>query len=104
MCSKAKEASMSYQRVQILLTTEQYRALKRQARIRGATMSALVREMVARGLEAGEDWIERTRRVTREMLETRGGEPMGIDAVELIREMREERADAIEPFTYAGRS
>ena len=95
---------MPYQRVQILLTAEQYRTLKRQARRRGATMSALVREMVARELEAGEDWIERTRRVTREMLEARGGKPMGMDAVELVRQMREERADAIEPFTDAGRS
>lgn len=95
---------MSYQRVQILLTTEQYHKLKRKARRQGVTMSALVRQMVERGLEGGEDWIERTRRVTREMLEARGGKPMGLDAVELIRQMREERADAIEPFTDAGRS
>lgn len=95
---------MPYRRVQILLTPEQYRTLKRQARRRGVTMSALVREMVARRLAVEEDWIERTRRVTREMLEARGGKPMGMDAVELVRQMREERADANEPFTDAGRS
>lgn len=95
---------MPYQRVQILLTGEQYRALKRRARRQGVTMSSLVREMVAQGLAAEEDWVARTRRVTREMLEARGGKPMGMDAVELVRQMREERADAIEPFAVANRS
>ena len=95
---------MSYQRVQILLTPEQYRALKRMAQRRRESLSALVRALVQKGLEQErEDWVERTRRVTRALLEARGGKPIAFDAVELVRSLREERADALAPWTDAGR-
>ena len=96
---------MPYQRVQILLTPEQHRALKRLAQRRRESLSALVRELVQKGLEKErEDWVERTRRVTRALLEARNGKPIPVDAVELVRSLREERADALAPWTDADRA
>ena len=96
---------MSYQRVQVLLTPEQYRALKRLAQRRRESLSAVVRDLVQRGLEEEkEDWIERTRRITQALLEARGGKPIPVDAVALIREIREERAHAVAPQADAHRA
>jgi len=95
---------VSYRRVQLLLTPEQHRTLKRLARQRRKSISALVREIIARELQQeNEDWIERTRRVTQDMLAKRGGKPIAVDAVELIRGLREERSDAIAPWATTHR-
>jgi len=95
---------VSYHRVQLLLTPEQHRELKRLARQRRASISALVREMIARELQQkNEDWIERTRRVTQDLLAKRGGKPIAVDAAELVRGLREERSDAIAPWATTRR-
>ena len=95
---------MSYHRVQLLLTPEQHRELKRLARQRRESISALVREMIARGLQQeSEDWIEHTRRVTQNLLAKQGGKPLAVDAVELVRDLREERSDAIAPWATTRR-
>ncbi len=97
---------MAYHRVQLLLTHEQHRKLKQLARLRKTSVSALVREFVERGLQEetarGEaDWIERTRRVTQALLEARGGKPIEVDPVQLLREIREERGHALAPWVEA---
>ena len=98
---------MSYQRVQILLTPEQYRRLKRLAHLRRKSLSAVVRELLQQGLEnlptAGQPreadltWLERTHQTVQHMLKVRGGKPVAADAVEIIRSIREERADELAP-------
>ena len=91
---------MSYRRVQLLLTPEQHGALKRLARQRRTSVSALVREMVARGLaQERVDWIARTRQVTQALLDARRDQPAQVvDAVDLVRSLREERGDALAPW------
>ncbi len=98
---------MSYQRVQILLTPEQYRRLKRLAHHRRQSLSAVVRELIQQGLEnlptagppreADLTWLERTHQTVQRMLDARGGKPLAVDAVELTRSIREERADELAP-------
>ena len=97
---------MSYQRVQILLTPEQYRRLKRLAHLQRQSLSSVVRELIQQGLEnlpasgqpreADLSWLEQTHQAVQRMLEARG-EPIAADAVELIRSIREERADELAP-------
>ena len=98
---------MSYQRVQILLTPEQYRRLKRLAHLQRQSLSSVVRELIQQGLEnlpiagrpreADLSWLEQTHQAVQRMLEARGGEPIAADAVELIRSIREERANELAP-------
>ena len=93
---------MTLVRTQILLTEEQVRRLRRLAQEQGTSMYALVRQALDQALagldEEKEDWVARTRRVTRALLEARGGKPIPGDAVELVRSLREERADALAPW------
>ena len=94
---------MSVTRMQILLTEEQARALRAMAQAQGKSISALVREMVERGLQEERERLlaqqhralERVRAVRRE-LEAAGVAPLSTDeVVEIIRQMREERTDEI---------
>ena len=93
---------MTLVRTQILLTEEQVRRLRRLAQEQGTSMSALVRQALDQALagldEEKEDWVARTRRVTRALLEARGRKPIPGDAVELVRSLLEERADALAPW------
>jgi len=93
---------MAYYRVQLLLTHEQHRKLKQLARLRQTSISALVREFVEKGLQEAvreeTDWLERTRRVAQALLEARGGKPIEVDPVQLLREIREERGHALAPW------
>ena len=97
---------MTYQRVQILLTPDQYRRLKRLARRRSQSLSAVVREFIQQGLEAATmvgaspqeadlSWLWRTDETARRIQARRGGKPLAVDAVALIRSIREERADEL---------
>lgn len=98
---------MPYQRVQILLTPEQYRRLKRLAQHRSESLSSVVRELVEQGLEnlplaefpeeADLSWLDRTEQTVQRMFAARGGKPIPVDAVELIRTIREERANELAP-------
>jgi len=98
---------MPYQRVQVLLTPEQYRRLKRLAQHRRESFSSVIRELVERGLEnlplveqpeeADLSWLDRTEQTVQRMFAKREGKPIPADAVELIRSIREERADELAP-------
>ena len=100
---------MPYQRVQILLTPEQYRRLKRLAQHRRESFSSVMRELIEQGLEnlplaeppeeADLSWLDRTEQTVKRMFAARGGKPIPIDAVELIRSIREERANELAPHT-----
>ncbi|HHS96797.1 MAG TPA: hypothetical protein ENK08_02705 [Chloroflexi bacterium] len=89
-------------RAQILLDPEQHRALVEIARREDRSLSDLVREMLWQQLEQRGrvlppevrrrlDALERIRQHRAELLRQRGGTPLQIDVVEMIRQMREER-------------
>jgi len=87
---------MTHERVQILLEPSQRAALARRARQTGRSVSDLVREYVQKGLETrpGEpDMLENIRAHRQQMLDRRGGKPISLDPLEVIREIREERTD-----------
>jgi len=87
---------MTHERVQILLEPSQRAALARRARQTGRSVSDLVREYVQKGLETrpGEpDVLENIQAHRQQMLDRRGGKPISLDPLEVIREIREERTD-----------
>ncbi|HFC08268.1 MAG TPA: ribbon-helix-helix protein, CopG family [Chloroflexi bacterium] len=94
---------MSVTRMQILLTEEQAAELRRLARVRRASISQIVREMVERGLreergrllEQQRQALENLRKVRRELAAAGVAPVSGDEVVELIRQMREERTDEI---------
>lgn len=90
------------QRTQLLLEPEQHQALAEIARKEGRSISAIVREMVQRQIEQQQEMaradlerrlaaLERIRRHRDEAIERRGGRPVDLDVVALIRQAREER-------------
>ena len=90
------------QRTQLLLEPEQYQALVEIARKEGRSISDIVREMVQRQIEERRETaradlerrleaLERIRRHRDEAIERRGGRPVDLDVVALIRQAREER-------------
>ena len=103
-----REASVKrekFRRTQILLTSEQHRALVEIARREGRSISALVREIVQKELDQRRvneedpsarkqrrlDALERIREHREAILRENGGKPLDINVVELINQMREER-------------
>jgi len=92
-----------YTRVQFVLTEELHARLRRLAQERGKSMSAVVREILERGLaeEEAERQARRRKILARlreasKALEQAGVEPVsGEEIVETIRQMREERTNAI---------
>jgi len=92
-----------YTRVQLVLTEDIHVRLRRLAQERGKSMSAVVREILERGLAAEEEQRrERRREILARLseaskdLERVGGTPMtGEEIVEMIRKMREERTNEI---------
>ena len=89
-------------RTQILLEPAQHRALVEISRREGRSISDLVREMIQQHLADREQAadaalkrqlraLERLRQHRREILARRGGQPLDLDPVDLIRQMREER-------------
>lgn len=92
-----------YTRVQFVLTEDLHARLRRMAEARGESMSAVVRELLARAL--AED--ERQRRERRcqvlarlaeasRALEEAGAKALSLEEIaEMIREMREERTNEI---------
>jgi len=94
---------MTLVRTQILLTEEQVRRLRRLAKARGTSMSAIVREIMDAHLESEDEARKRRRREAlarlrelSEALEREGFAPMsGEEIVEMIRQMREERTNEL---------
>ena len=94
---------MRVTRMQILLTEEQAAELRRLAKARRASISQVVREMVARGLQeerarllAQQQQALENLRAVRRGLEAAGVPPVdGDEVAELIRQMREERTDEL---------
>jgi len=87
---------MTHERLHILLEPSQRAALARRARQTGRSVSDLVREYVQKGLETrpGEpDVLENIQAHRQQMLDRRGGKPISLDPLEVIREIREERTD-----------
>jgi predicted CopG family antitoxin len=89
-------------RTQILLEPEQHRALAELARSEGRSVSELVREIIRQRLAERErkidadvkrrlEALERIRGHREAILARRGGQPLEIDVVEMINQMREER-------------
>ncbi len=94
---------MSVTRMQILLSEEQAQQLRALAQQRHVSISALVREMVERGLQEErelllaqqEQALEEIRAVHHDLVQA-GVQPMsGEEIVEMIRRMREERTNEI---------
>ena len=86
------------QRTQLLLEPEQYQALVEIARKEGRSISDIVqrqieerRETARADLERRLEALERIRRHRDEAIERRGGRPVDLDVVALIRQAREER-------------
>lgn len=87
-------------RTQVLLEPGQHRALAEVARHEGRSISDVVREMVRSGLEERDrgriskrrlEGLERVRRRREESMRRRADEAPGMDPVEVIHRMREER-------------
>lgn len=89
-------------RTQILLEPGQHRALAEIARMEGRSVSDLVRAMIDQQLEQRKqareadlkrrlEALERIREHRDAILAERGGQPIDIDVVAMINEMREER-------------
>lgn len=89
------------QRVNLMLERRQREALERIARKKGRSVSDLVREYVAQGIESENspqqerlEALENARTLTKQVLKRRGGKPLS-DAVDIIKQMREERDDEL---------
>jgi hypothetical protein len=89
------------QRVNLMLEHRQRDELERIARKKGRSVSDLVREYVAQGIENENiprqerlEALDTARALTKRVLNRRGGEPVS-DAVEMIDQMREERRDEL---------
>ncbi|MFH0802345.1 MAG: ribbon-helix-helix protein, CopG family [bacterium] len=91
-------------RAQILLEPEQHKKLAEIAAREGRSVSDVVREAVAeyvvtRTQESVREkrlrGLEEIKKFREEILKRRGGKPIEIDPVELIRQMREERGDEL---------
>ncbi len=87
------------QRVNLLLERRQREALERTAIRKGRSVSDLVREYIALGMETEGIQqqervraLENARALKQRILERRGGKPP-VDAVEVINQMREERTN-----------
>jgi hypothetical protein len=89
-------------RTQILLEPEQYRALAAIAQGEKRSISAVVREMIQERLDRRKTFenaaarqrleaLERIREHREAILVERGGQPIELDVVGLINQMREER-------------
>lgn len=89
-------------RTQILLEPEQHRELSNIARQEKRSLSEVVREMLQNELQnrqadaaarkqRGQAALERIQQHRQEILEEHKGEPLNIDIVEMINQMREER-------------
>ena len=89
------------QRVNLMLERRQREALERIARKKGRSVSDLVREYVTQGIESENspqqerlEALENARALTQRILKRRGGKPIS-DAVDIIKQMREERDDEL---------
>lgn len=92
----------SLERIQILMASQQRRRLAELASAQKRSLSELIREAVDRYLEQEEVQRARARgalaqmkAVRESLLCSRNGQPMAVDPVELIRQMRAERADEL---------
>jgi plasmid stability protein len=84
-----------------MLERRQREALERIARKKGRSVSDLVREYVSQGIESENspqqerlEALENARTLTKQVLKRRGGKPLS-DAVDIIKQMREERDDEL---------
>lgn len=89
------------QRVNLMLERRQREALERIARKKGRSVSDLVREYVTQGIESENtpqqerlEALASARTLTKQVLKRRGGKPLS-DAVDIIKQMREERDDEL---------
>lgn len=90
------------ERMQILMAPQQRRRLAELASAQKRSLSELIREAVERYLEQEEvrrararAAIAQVRAVRESLLRSRSGQPLEVDPAELIRQMREERADEL---------
>jgi hypothetical protein len=97
---------MTKKRIHLLLEPEQHQALAQIARREGRSVSELTREIVQEGIDQRQKLnteekkrqlqaLERGRMVRQAILKERGGEPLNINAAEMIEELREERDDQV---------
>ena len=91
------------ERMQILMTRQQRQRLAELASAQKRSLSDLIREAVNRYLEQEEirraqaRWaLQRIKTVRESLLRSRDGQPMDMDLVGLIQQMREERADELD--------
>lgn len=96
----------SLHRTQILLERDQYEALTAIARREGRSLSEVVRtflqqqldqegQAAASRLQRQLEALERIREHRQEILDARGGVPLDLDVVEMIRQGREEQDEFI---------
>jgi hypothetical protein len=90
-------------RTQILLKSDQHKALAALAKMEGRSLSDLTRDIIDQYLslqktlrqEEEMKALNRARKFRRSLTRQRKGKPLDLDLTELIREMREERVDKI---------
>jgi len=93
-------------RAQILLEPEQHQKLVRIAGQQHRSLSDIIREIVQTELDRREkdeterrhqllEGIERVRLTREEILARRGGEPLGLNVADMVRQMREERDEEV---------
>lgn len=98
--------SERYYRAQVLLEQKQRKALAKIAREEGRSISDVVREMLRLGMavranDPATRWRRRARalqqadRLRAQMRERRQGEPVTVDTIQLIDDMRADRDDQI---------
>ena len=96
----------SLHRTQILLERDQYEALTAIARREGRSLSEVVRTFLQQQLDQEQQaaasrlqrqlaTLERIREHRQEILDTRGGIPLDLDVVDMIRQGREEQDEFI---------
>ena len=97
-------------RTQVLLEPEQHKALAAIAQRQGSSVSKVMREIVEQSLVEQDAELEqqlaaldRIREHRDAILARRGGEPIDIDVVALINQMREERAQEIHDAIFGDR-
>lgn len=94
---------MTMQRVQMLLKPQQRRKLAELAKAQGKSVAEITRQAIDAGLAQMEQETPQARmlaaleaaRQLREQMCERNGQPLDIDIVEQIRQMREERDEEL---------
>jgi hypothetical protein len=90
-------------RTQLLLKVDQHKALTVLAKTRGSSISEVTRDIIGDYLTSQDkkrkhealQVIDKARALRKSLRKKRGGRPLDLDVVGLLRNLREERTDAL---------